>query len=179
MLTKQKMIDLWAGYHNTNENTVQEFIDYTFGTPGSGNPFLPLSGGTITGDLFIQKDVDTFFNCYVFNQNPGTNASAGFAAISDSVVTAMGAPSSNHSNPFFQLKSIFIAPQNSMALIAQEDLYLVAGGVDATNVSAWIEKTDGTFNFEKNITAVNLPTSPVGLPAGSLWNNLGIINVTP
>lgn len=24
------MIDLWAGYHSTNENTVREFIDYLF-----------------------------------------------------------------------------------------------------------------------------------------------------
>jgi hypothetical protein len=24
---------------------------------------------------------------------------------------------------------------------------------------------------------MNIPTSPVGLPAGSVWNNLGVLNI--
>lgn len=38
---------------------------------------------------------------------------------------------------------------------------------------------DGSLTCPQNIIAPALPTSPVGLPSGAFWNNLGIVNVAP
>lgn len=52
MLTKESLLALFAAYPNNNQNTVREFIDYIFTlTPGVPGGYLPLSGGTMTGNV--------------------------------------------------------------------------------------------------------------------------------
>lgn len=51
-LTKASLSALFAAYPNNNQNTVREFIDYIFTlTPAVPGGYLPLSGGTMTGNI--------------------------------------------------------------------------------------------------------------------------------
>lgn len=43
----------------------------------------------------------------------------------------------------------------------------------------FIVGADGSVTCPANIVAPAMPTSPVGLPSGALWNNLGIVNIAP
>lgn len=146
-------------------NLTSEFGDMNFNADGFGfNGTTLTSGSGITGPIIMKTGSHTANgntgNINISTGNANTNTSGG-------IIISTGISSGANAG------SITIQGGNGVGgranvLVNGGTLSLV-GGINQTRIDL----------TPLNIVMTGLPTSPVGLPSGALWNNSGVLNITP
>jgi len=178
-------------WYNAPSGTAGNTISFTQSmTLTSGGNLLVGTATDIGARLFVQSGVDVLTLRMTSGGYNALTLSSNFPSGNDYVINNYISGVSNGGLEIFDktnsVKRIVIANTsgnvgiNCLATNAKLEVVSTSGEVfraDAAAGSYRIVATQTKVNIQGQLNLAGLPTSPVGLVAGDVWNNLGILNI--
>jgi len=167
-----------AGSSFTAQMTLTAAGRLLLGTTTESTFLLDVNGTARVSDtLIVSRDQNAFTSVELYNATSGTNSAVSFSLNSDTLSGSGGI------GKYSTLKTAY-------KIIASKDLYFSNNSTDG-DIAILNDYASGNIKFSAGgsstaqmtiksngrINMSSLPTSSVGLAAGDLWNNLGVINI--